>query len=111
METDPPGKIKKRQLYIMLELLHIRKSKNKTKKWVAVFKIDNDKEKRVRFGATGYTDYTLGASKKQRDNYRNRHKNDNINVPLSPGSLSYYILWDTPDMDENIKKFKKRFNV
>ena len=95
----------------MVELLYIRKSKTKSKKWVAVFKIDNDKQKKVRFGATGYTDYTLGASKKQRDNYRNRHKNDNINVPLSPGSLSYYILWDTPDMYLNIKKFKTRFNV
>ena len=95
----------------MIELLYIRKSKKKTKKWTAVFKIDNDKEKKIRFGATGYTDYTIGATKKQRENYRNRHKNDNIDDPLSPGALSYYILWDTPDMFLNIKKFKKRFNV
>ena len=95
----------------MVELLYIRKSKNKEKKWVALFRMDNGKERRIRFGASGYDDYTIGASKDQRKFYRQRHQGDNLKDPLTPGALSYYILWNTPDMEKNIKSFKKRFNV
>lgn len=96
----------------MVELLYIRKSKNKQKKWVAVFRMDNGKERRVRFGATGYLDFTIGASRDQRKLYRIRHEGDNIKDPTSPGSLSYYILWgSSTDMEKNIKSYKKRYNV
>jgi hypothetical protein len=95
-----------------MELLYIRKSKNKQKKWVAVFRLDNGKERRIRFGAAGYDDYTIGASKDQRKFYRQRHQGDNLKDPLTPGALSYYILWgESTDMEKNIKTFKKRFKV
>ena len=95
-----------------MELLYIRKSKNKEKKWVAVFRLDNGKERRIRFGATGYDDYTIGASKDQRKFYRQRHQGDNLKDATSPGSLSFYILWgESTDMEKNIKSFKKRFKV
>ena len=95
-----------------MELLYIRKSKNKQKKWVAVFRLDNGKERRIRFGASGYDDYTIGASKDQRKFYRQRHQGDNLKDFLSPGALAYYILWGpSTDMEKNIKSFKKRFKV
>ena len=95
-----------------MELLYIRKSKNKEKKWVAVFRLDNGKERRIRFGASGYDDYTIGATKDERKFYRQRHQGDNLKDPLTPGSLSYYILWgESRSMEKNIKSFKKRFKV
>ena len=95
-----------------MELLYIRKSKNKEKKWVAVFRLDNGKERRIRFGAAGYDDYTIGASKDQRKFYRIRHEGDNLKDPMSPGSLSFWITWGSSrDMEKNIKSYKKRYNV
>lgn len=96
----------------MVELLYIRKSKNPEKKWVAVFRMDNGKERRVRFGATGYLDFTIGGTRDQRKLYRIRHEGDNLKDPTSPGSLSYFILWgSSTDMEKNIKSYKKRYNV
>lgn len=96
----------------MVELLYIRKSKNPEKKWVAVFRMDNGKERRVRFGSNPFLDYTIGATRDQRKLYRIRHEGDNLKDPTSPGSLSYFILWgSSTDMEKNIKSYKKRFNV
>ena len=43
--------------------------------------------------------------------YRVRHKNDNIDNPITPGSLSWYILWNKPTIDESLKDYLKRFNL
>ena len=78
-------------------------------KYVAFFSNNN----KVKFGAQGYIDYTLGASEKQRENYRKRHAKDlKIDDPTKAGFLSYYILWgDSRDIDKNIKDFKKKFHL
>ena len=40
------------------------------------------------------------------------HKRDNIDIPISAGALSWYLLWgESTNLNENIKKFKKKFNV
>ena len=92
----------------MSELINITKSKAKGKKYTATFKPD----KKIHFGATGYDDYTIGATKQQRDNYRARHDKDPINNPKTPASLSYYVLWgDSKNINTNIKEYKKRFNL
>ena len=61
------------------------------------------------FGSpTGYS-FIDGASKKTRDNYRKRHyanaterfRIDNL-VP-SPALFSWYLLWNTPNFDENVR--------
>lgn len=94
-----------------MELKYIRESRRDDKKYVAGFMVDG-KEKRIRFGAKPYKDFTIGATNEQRDAYRKRHKGDNLDTPLSAGALSYYILWGkSRDLKANIKSFKKRFNV
>ncbi len=91
----------------MTELINITKSNIKGKKYTATFKPD----KKIHFGATGYTDYTIGATKQQRDNYRARHAKDPINKGQTAGALSYYVLWgNSNDINKNIKEYKKRFN-
>lgn len=94
-----------------IKLVSIKKSIKPTKKYTANFKV-GDKVKMVHFGAEGYTDYTLGASDETRDAYRARHRNDRINEPMTPGALSYYILWgDSRSLNKNILLFKKQFKV
>lgn len=93
----------------------IEPSSKPTKKFDAFFTYMKDgkkKEKVVSFGAAGYQDYTQHKDKQRRENYRSRHKNDNLNEPTSPGALSMYILWgDSTSIKENIKSFRQRFNV
>ena len=96
----------------MVKLISIRSSKNPDKKWTAIFKLDSGKEKKVRFGQKGATDYTVGASLTQRKSYRARHSVDNLHDPMSAGALSYYILWgDSRNMNSNIQTYKRKFNI
>jgi hypothetical protein len=94
-----------------IKLVSVKKSIKPTKKYTATFNVDG-KEKMVHFGAEGYTDYTLGASDETRQAYRARHRNDRINEPMTPGALSYYLLWGVSrDLSKNISLFKKQFKV
>ena len=72
------------------------------------------KKKTIQFGASGYVDYTAGATKEQRDRYRKRHTNsrENHNNPMTAGSLSFFILWGAlKSKQANIRAFKNRFNL
>jgi hypothetical protein len=92
--------------------LDIKPSKSKTKKYDAVFYINDNKVKTISFGAKNYIDYTIGATDQQRSNYLRRHQaREDWDTPLSAGSLSRWILWDTNDINKNIKKFKKKFQL
>ena len=91
----------------------ISKSTVKGKKYTAIFYDKDKKIKTTHFGATGYSDYTLSKDKEQRERYRNRHKKDlKTRDYKRAGFLSYYILWgDSTSIKENIKSYKKRFNL
>jgi hypothetical protein len=97
----------------MTKLIKIIKSDKPKKKFTAIFKLDNDKEKKVHFGSAGMNDYTLTGDKNARERYRKRHKKDlKTNDPLRAGYLSYYILWgDSTDIKKNIADYRKRFNL
>ena len=100
----------------MVKLLKVIKSDKPNKKWTAIFKMENDREKKVHFGSKGMDDYTLTKDKEQRERYRTRHKKDlmtDLNKKgLGAGALSYYILWgDSTSIKKNISDYKKRFNL
>lgn len=107
----------------MWKLVRVEKSREEGKKWDAVFQedvkagaLDTRKEKRVAFGASGYTDYTMTngdrEAKVRRELYRSRHKGDLRGDVTRPGYLSFFILWgDSVDMMENIRAYKKRFHL
>ena len=94
------------------------KSNKKNKKFVLDYI-----GKRIHFGAKGYRDYTLMNDKqskfyepseiereKVKFRYLKRHQNDRLDE-ISPGSLSYFILWNQPTIQESIKDFKKLFDI
>ena len=93
-------------------LTSVKPSDSKTKKYTALFMIDG-KEKKVSFGAKGYTDYLLSKDKERRDRYRKRHAKDlKTGDPTRAGYLSYYLLWgDSTSLQQNIKSYKKRFKL
>lgn len=90
----------------------IKKSDNPKKKLQAVFTRDNGRTKKVHFGQAGAPDFTITKDKAQRKRYLDRHrKRENWNDYMSAGSLSRWILWSGPSRSQNIKDFKKRFNL
>lgn len=90
----------------------IKKSTKSGKKLMATFTYDEGRSKTTHFGASGMDDYTITKDKEQRTRYRQRHKKDlQTKDPTKAGYLSYYILWgDSTSRQENIAKYKKRFN-
>jgi len=102
-----------------MKLLKVIPSDKPTKKWTAIFKLDNGKEKKTNFGFKNpkdpKNDYTLHKDADRRKRYRNRTKNQLSNpntTPLSASYLSYYLLWgDSTSLKQNIKDYKKRFNL
>ena len=93
--------------------LVVSNSNKKDKKLKAVFTYDDGKTKTTHFGAKGMDDYTLTKDKKQRAQYRRRHKKDlNTGDYTRAGYLSYYILWgDSTSRKVNIKDYKRRFKL
>lgn len=99
-----------------MKLITIQPSSRKDKKLEAHFLI-NTKTKIVHFGAKNYMDYIKysAVDKKladeKRENYIKRHGNEDWNDPMTPATLSRYILWEKRTLSEAIKAFKSRFNV
>ena len=94
-----------------MKLISVKKSDAKGKKWAAVFE-KNGKRKIVNFGATGYLDYTIGATDEQRKSYRARHASGKSAPADSANALSYYILWgDSRSRNANIASFKRKYGV
>jgi len=90
--------------------MKIENSKRKDKRYVAIF----DNGVKVNFGLLGGKTYIDEGNKLKRSNYLARHGNSNedCNNPYTAGSLSRFILWgDYLTLEQNIKSFKKRFNV
>jgi hypothetical protein len=66
----------------------------------------------VRFGAKGYSDYTINKDDKKKENYIKRHSvNEDWSDLDKPGTWSRYILWNKPTIKESIKDMEKRFNI
>lgn len=104
-----------------MKLESIKKSSQSKYKYVATFCLcpkgksgcQKPQKKEVYFGASGYKDYTIGATDADKLNYIARHQvNEKWDDPLTAGALSRWILWGpTTNLEENIKLFKEKFDV
>jgi hypothetical protein len=95
----------------MIKLLEIRKSRLfPVKRYDAIFQIDN-KQKIVPFGSQ-YENYIIHKDPKKKELYLKRHaKREDWGNPITPGSLSRWILWNKPDFLQSVKDFKNKFNL
>jgi len=95
------------------KILELRKTPNNSrKKWIATVKTSDGKIRTVQFGAKGYSDYTIHMDRKRRELYRLRHQKDlkakNADGMLSPGYLSYFLLWGpSTNLDTNLANFNR----
>jgi hypothetical protein len=75
--------------------------------------ITND-GKKVYFGASGYSDFTIHKDEARKQRYLNRHRN-NENWTKSgintAGWWSRWILWHLPTISASYQDIKKRFNI
>tara|TARA_R110000803_G_scaffold172016_1_gene234916 strand:+ start:287 stop:577 length:291 start_codon:yes stop_codon:yes gene_type:complete len=96
-----------------MKLIKVVKSTNLKKKYDALFKDKDGKEKKISFGASGYGDYTITKNKEQRERYRKRHEKDlKTNDPTRAGYLSRFLLWgDSTNLKKNIQDYKKKFKL
>jgi hypothetical protein len=90
--------------------LDILPSHLQNKKFDAIYTFQNMKPLIIPFGQKGYTDFTTNHSLKKRDAYIKRHQvREDFGNPFTSGSLSRFILWETNDLNLNIKLFKEKF--
>ena len=88
----------------------IVKSWKPDKKYEALFAVEGS-ERAVHFGSATSQTYVEGADDLKKANYLKRHAvREDWSNPISAGSLSRWILWSEPDINDAIKAYKSRFN-
>lgn len=95
----------------------LSKLDDKTHKYeVRIFTIDNGELtqlERIKFGAVGYGDYTLGTTDEQKKNYIARHKDRedwSDTGYFKAGFWSRWILWNKRTISESIRDINERFD-
>lgn len=98
-----------------MRLLEVKRSPKPTKKLVATFD-DDGKRRTVHFGAKSYGDFTLywkqspKLAREKRLQYIARHRvNEDWTDPCAPGTLSRFILWEKPTIEQAVRAYKKRY--
>jgi hypothetical protein len=96
-----------------MKLISVTDSTRKTKRYMATFRYEDGKEKKVHFGlGEKHETYIDHGSEKRRANYRARFSSATGYKPDTPMALSYYILWgDSKSLRRNIAAFKRKFSV
>lgn len=96
-----------------LTLKAVRPSRNREKKYDAVFVKPDGRELVTSFGAKGYSDFTKHKDVTRRGRYLSRHgrMGENWNDPTSAGALSRWILWNKPSFRASLSNYKKRFKL
>tara|TARA_R110000744_G_scaffold52793_1_gene112983 strand:- start:230 stop:523 length:294 start_codon:yes stop_codon:yes gene_type:complete len=95
-----------------VKLQTIIKEKKGSKSYKATFIKNGYKKKIVRFGTD--SNFLNNPKKTEQDkiNYKKRHTvRENFNNPETAGSLSNHILWNTRNLQTNIKQFKNKFDL
>ena len=89
---------------------HPYKSDKPGKKYFII----TESNKKVYFGASGYSDFPTHKDEARKQRYINRHKN-NENWTKSgidtAGFWSRWLLWHKPTIKESYLDIKKRFNL
>ena len=95
----------------MYKFLKLKKSTDGKHKYEAIFlNTENNREKTVKFGAAGYEDFTTHGDEKRKERYIKRHdKREDFENPITAASLSRYILWNKPTIEDSLKDYLKLF--
>lgn len=81
-------------------------------KYVASFVFEDMSRRATKFGARGYSDYTMHKNKERRNRYLARHKKDvRTNDPTRAGFLSMFLLWNKPTLTRSFEDYKARLDT
>jgi hypothetical protein len=99
-----------------IKLLSVKPLKSGNKKYEAKFEIKKSngktRNKTIKFGAKGMSDFTIHKDTERRDRYISRHKKDlRTNDPTRAGYLSMYILWNKKTFKASLADYKRRLNT
>jgi len=95
-----------------MKIVSLEKSNRKDKK----YKVIMSDGKEYHFGLKNAITYVEGATKQKRDAFLARHLNNPLekklieNLVPSPALFSVYLLWNTNDLDENVKILNRLFS-
>lgn len=93
-----------------IEFYGIAPTNDNKHKYTALFKINN-KYKTVNFGKFNSPDFTSHKCIELKEKHIERYYNKIYDNPLKKGTLTKYILWNLPDLDESIEDYKKSFSL
>ena len=94
-----------------MKLISIKKSSRSDKRLMALFEDDNRK-KTVHFGLRGGSTFIDHKDEDKKKAYIARHQvNEDWSQPDKAGTLSRYILWNKPTLEDSIRDYTKRFNL
>jgi hypothetical protein len=91
--------------------LGIYPSTRKDKKLMAkFFNMETGRDNFIHFGQEGASDFLINKDEERRKRYINRHKaREEWIIPITPATLSRYILWNKPTFKESLNDYLNRF--
>jgi len=96
----------------------IKRSTRDDKRMMAIFTDKDGSKTKTHFGyrddKTGKkgSTYIDHKDETKKINYKKRHQvNEDFTKYKSAGSLSYHILWTEKNLDDAVRKYKKKFNL
>lgn len=78
------------------------------------YRITTPYGKKIDFGASGYSDFTLHKDPNRQANYISRHEsreNWTETGKDTAGFWARWILWNLPDLMQSVKDTERRFNI
>ena len=94
-----------------MKLIDMRQANDGIHKYVATFQTEHGLRD-IKFGAVGYESYIDHGSDLRKKMYLARHRaREHWDDPMTPGSLSRYLLWNKRTLGESLRDYKRRFNV
>lgn len=99
--------------------VYIEPSTSKGKKFSARFvyvdPAGGDRQKTVHFGAEGASDFTKHKDEDRKQRYIKRHEKREAKLwedsPMTPATLSRFILWNKPTLKSSFADYKRRFKI
>ena len=83
-----------------------------SKKFVAVFTLDNGRTRTVHFGSAGASDYTQHRDPVRKQRYLARHApREDWDEPTTAGALARWILWNKETLRESVADYVRRFDI
>ena len=99
---------------VNIKLIDVIPSTRKDKKLMAIFEVNYNTLYKIHFGSKFRKTFIDHRDLKKKANYMKRHialGTEDYEDPLTPASLSMFLLWNKPTLEESLEDFKKKFNL